>query len=78
MPDDFDKASEEYRRQEFLYDQAIMGLDCWEYAWVRPEGLDDYGADRWRIVCPVSWHESKVLMERKRLTDDDSLREITG
>lgn len=73
MPEDDD----DFEYSSLSYDETLMGLECWEYAWVRPEELNDHGADRWRVVYMTPWYEGKVLMERKRLADDAMLREMT-
>lgn len=74
-PDEVDELLAQHRRSNAIYEESLLGLEYWEYAWVRPEELNVHGADRWRVVYQTLWWDGKILMERKRLTDDDSLKE---
>ena len=66
------------RRISIEREKEALGFEYWEYAWVRPEELDAHGADRWRVTYTPLVLDGKVLMERKRLADDDILRDFAA
>jgi len=59
-----------------IWEKEALGLEYWEYKWVAPEELDARAADRWKVAYPAVWWLGKLLMERKRLTDDGDLQEL--
>jgi len=61
--------------------QATMGMDRYEYAFVADSLLNQYGADRWRVVRvpPLSQDCGSVfLMERLVLAGDGDLSALMG
>ena len=79
-----DKSEDDERREMIatqhrtvsIWEKEALGLEYWEYAWVLPDQLDIRAVDRWKIASPAVWWLGKLLMERKRLTDDGDLQEL--
>lgn len=76
-PGEIDELLAQHRRSNAIYEESLLGLEYWEYAWVNPGDLAVHGADRWRVITPISWWEEKILMERKPLANDELLRGMT-
>lgn len=76
--DEIDDIIASHRRINDVWEKEALGLELYEYAWVLPAELNDYAADRWRVPYFCTWFQGRLLMERKRLVDDCSLREIAG
>jgi len=60
------------------WEKELLGLDIQEYAWVAPDNLSAYAAERWKVTYLPVWHDGKLLMERKQLTDETELRGMLG
>jgi len=68
----------------------MMGLERHEYELVPVEKLNEYAADRWRVVAIPAVQEISIvlgtpkpgpltfLMERRMLADESALRQLAG